>query len=85
MAKKTIDTTKVTKTAKTTKPKAVKITLHIPGTSPEEIKVSGTLGGLKQERNLTSYDVSLNGTKGNDEAVLQSGDVVLVGFKTKNN
>ena len=82
---KTKKTTNGEKPKTTKAPKKVKVTLKLPGTYPEELKLSGTLSDLIEGRSLQSYTVTVNGEEKDGSYILQDNDVVLVGVKTKNN
>ncbi len=79
--------TKTTKTTKTTSTKRkVQVALHLPGKMPEMQKfpANTTFGDVIADRNLTDYDVTINGKKASNSQVLSEGDIIRVGIRTKN-
>ena len=71
---------------KAVKPKGGKISFHKPGEVPQDITVKAgtTLGGFVEDRNIGDFDVFVNGQKVGNSTILQKGDNVRVGVKTKN-
>lgn len=84
MAKKDASTLTSAKKSTTTKKDAgVSIKLQMPAQMPETVKVKGTVSDLIAERNLSNYEVSVNGSKVAGSYTFQKNDIVRVGLPTK--
>lgn len=83
---RTRTTTRSSSTRKATTGRGGKISFHRPGEMPEEvmIKAGTTLDDFSEVRNLAGFDVFVNGNKCGGSTMLQKGDIVRVGVKTKN-
>lgn len=89
-AKKSTRTTKSsTKPAKAVKGKKgdVEVSAHFPGQIPQTVSYPAgtTFGEAIKDLSLTDgYTVSLNGNQTSQSTVLNSGDIIRAGVKTKN-
>lgn len=85
-AKTSTRSTKSTTTRKPAASKTAKVSLHRPGDLPVDvpIKTGETVGQFVSERNLGGFDVFVNGNSVSSSTVLQKGDTIRVGVKTKN-
>ena len=90
MAKKKSTRTSTKKTTVKSTKKAVaaqvSLSLHKPGSVPEDVKIAAgtTVRSFISDFNLKDYVVSHNGSEAIMDNIINKGDTIRVGLKTKN-